>query len=532
MTATAPVCRLVQLARDREKRDRRTGRKRGLYFDDQAADHVVEFFTRLRHYKGEWAGLPFELTDWQRDDMIRPLFGWMREDGTRRLRMAYIELPRKNGKSLLAAGLGLYLTAADGEPGAECYSTATKKDQAKIVFSDAEMMVKLSPELKRYCNVRLNNINVPKLGAKFEPLGADSNTLDGLNPHGNIVDELHAHKDRRVWDVMDTAMGARREPLTIAITTAGVYRPESIGWEQHSHAAQVLEGSIEDDGFFAYIAAAEKDDDWTDPETWAKANPNLGVSVKPEYMAAQCEKAKRSPAFRNTFLRTHLNIWTSQVTRWLDMDRWNACGLESPPEALAGARCFGGLDLASTTDVAALVLVFPDVDGSCDVLTRFWVPEERIEDRVRRDRVPYNAWVQDGWMTATEGNVIDYDVIRREIVEIGFDRWGATQLTTQLDADGLTMVPIGQGYASMSAPTEELEALVLGEKLAHGGNPVLRWMVANAVVEQDAAGNVKPSKAKSTEKIDGVVALIMAIDRAGRHKDKDKVVHFEELVVV
>ena len=543
VTTEAPsrVARLVHLARGRELSDRDTADERGLWFDDEAADRVVEFFTMLRHHKGEWGGRPFELADWQRDDILRPLFGWKRTDGTRRFRYAYIEVPRKNGKSTLAAGLGLYLTVADGEHGAEVYSAATKKDQARIVWGDAVEMVKGSPELNQFCVTFRNNINVVRTASRFEPLSADYNTLDGLNPHGVIMDELHAHRDRKVWDVMTTAMGARRQPLTVSITTAGVYRPESIGWEQHQHAVQVLEGTIEDDGFFAYIAAAEPDDDWTDPRTWVKANPNLGVSLKMDYMAEQCERATRTPSFVNTFLRLHLNIWTSQVTRWLDMDDWNACGSESEPADLMGLACFGGLDLASTVDIAAFGLVFPDVDGWYDVLMRFWVPEERIVERSNRDRVPYDAWARDGWITPTEGNVIDYDVIRRDIndlareykiVEIAFDRWGAAQITTQLDGDGLTVVPMGQGFASMSAPSKELETLVMGHKLAHGGNPVLRWMASNVATEQDAAGNIKPSKSKSTERIDGLVGLVMALDRATRHRDDANVYSGEGLLVV
>ena len=532
--------RLVRLGRQREERDRKYGFQRGLWFDEEAAQRVVDFFSVLRHYKGEWAGQRFDLAEWQIVDVLQPLFGWMRADGTRRFRTAYLEIPRKNGKSSLAAGLGLYLVSSDGEPGAEVYSTATKRDQAKIVWGDAEQMVRMSPQLKRHMQTFRNNINVPESGSKFEPLGADSNRMDGLNPHANITDELHAHRDRRVWDVMVTAMGARRQPLSIAITTAGVYQPQSIGWEQHNHAVQVLEGTVEDDEFFAYIAAADPDDDWTDPQVWAKANPNLGISVKQDFLAAQCEKAKASTAFRNTFLRLHLNRWTAQVERWLEMDGWTACGTESDPDDLVGLQCFGGLDLASTTDIAALVLAFPDVDGTMDVLCRFWVPEERIVDRARRDRVPYDAWAEDGWITPTEGNVIDYDVIRRDVKDlgeryniesIGFDPWNATQIATQLTDDGLQMVPTRQGYASLSGPSKDLEGLVISHKLAHANNPVLRWMASNVAVEDDAAGNIKPSKKKSTERIDGIVALVMAIDRATRYSNKDLVWEGDIVVV-
>ena len=540
-TTDRRVGRLVELGRQREDQDHATGHERGLWFDEDAADRVVDFFSMLRHHKGEWAGQEFVLADWQRDDIIRPLFGWKRADGTRRFRYAYIEVPRKCGKSTMGAAVGLYLLVADGEQGGEVYSAATKRDQARIVWGDAEAMVRSSPALGRYCKTNRNNINVPRTGSRFEPLGADSNTLDGLNPHGAIMDELHAHRDRRVWDVMTTAMGARRQPLTMSITTAGVYRPESIGWEQHNLAVQVLEGAIENDNMFAYIAAADPDDDWKDPAVWAKANPNLGISLKESYLAEQCERAQQSPSFLNTFLRLHLNIWTSQVNRWIGMDDWSACDTESAPEDLLGKACFGGLDLASTTDIAALALVFPDVDGTCDVLMRFWVPEDRIVERSVRDNVPYDAWQRDGWLTATPGNVIDFEVIRRDInrlaedydiQEIAFDRWGATQITTQLDGDGLTVIPMGQGFASMSAPSKELETQVMGHKLAHGGNPVLRWMASNAAIEEDAAGNIKPAKNKSTEKIDGIVALIMALDRSMRHREDDNVYSGEGLMII
>ena len=531
--------RYVELARERERRDQEAGEGRGLFYDRAEGERVANFIGLLRHYKGEWAGAPFRLAPWQLDDIIMPLFSWKRADGTRRFRHAYIEVPRKNGKSTLAAAIGLYLTIADGEMGAEVYSTATKKDQAKIVWGDAAEMVKLS-RLRSHVRVLRNNINNPRTWSKFEPLGADSDTLDGLNAHANIVDELHAHRDRRLWDVMQTSMGARRQPMTIAITTAGVARQESIGLEEHNHAVAVLEGALEDDSTFAYIAAAEPDDDWTDPRVWAKANPNLGSTVKLEYLENEADHARRSAGYLNTFLRLHLDIWTSQVTRWLSLEDWNACSVETPIESLYGQRCFGGLDLASTTDIAAFLLVFPDVDGSYDVLSRFWVPADRIVERSRRDRVPYDAWARMGLITATEGNVIDYAVIRREInelgdrhsvQEIGIDPWNATQLGQQLTEDGFSMVAVRQGFATLSAPTKEVERLVLQKKLAHRGNPVLRWMAANTAISSDAAGNMKPAKDKSTERIDGIVALIIAIERAMRHEDTDRVYPGPAIVV-
>ena len=538
-TNRAPVSKWIQLARDRDQRDQENGKDRGLWFDQSAVDRVDQFFGLLEHYKGEWAGQSFKLAPWQIKDIIRPLFGWKRADGTRRFRIAYIEIPRKNGKSTMAAGIGLYLLVADGEPGAEVYSTATKRDQAKIVWGDADAMVKTSKGLSRYIKSSRNNLSVRETMSKFEPLGADSNTLDGLNPHGNITDELHAHRDRLVWDVMGTAVGSRRQPLTVAITTAGVYRPESIGWEQHQHAIQVLEGALEDDAFFAYIAAAHPDDDWTDPNVWAAANPNLGISLKPDYLADKCLEAQQSANYLNTFLRLHLNIWTQQVTRWLKMEDWHQGNLDTSD--LTGQVAYGGLDLASTTDITALVLVLPDTQGWYDVVCRFWIPEDTMIERSRRDLVPYDAWVRDGWMIATPGNVTDYNRIRvdvqqlaeqYQIEEIGYDPWNAAQITTQMQEDGIEMVPVRQGFASLSNPSKELERLVLSHKIAHGGHPVLRWMASNVATETDAAGNIKPSKAKSTEKIDGIVALVMAIDRATRATGDDDVWVPTPLVVI
>jgi phage terminase large subunit-like protein len=527
--ATAVAARALgkyeRLCWEREERDHDDPRH--YHYDPLAAEHPITFIETLcRHHKGEWAGRPLLLEEWQKR-IIRSVFGWKRPDGTRRYRIAYIEVPRKNGKSELAAALGLYLLVADHEAGAEVYSSATKKDQAKIVHDTATAMVRASPELKRFVKVFRNNLHVPRLGSKFEPLGADSNTMDGLNPHGNIVDELHAHKDRGVWDVLDTAMGARRQPLTLAITTAGVYESESIGWQQHDHAVKVLERVVEDDAFYAFIAAADEGDAWDCEETWQKANPNYGVSVKPEYLAQQAQKAAAQPSFLNTFLRLHLDRWTQQLNRWITIEDWNQCEREMGREAteqreadLLGRECFGALDLSTKLDISALVLWFPE---SSTLVPRFWIPEANIEKRVKRDRVPYDAWVRDGWMTATPGNVIDYEWIKAEVValshkyqirELAFDPWNATQIATQLGDAGLVLVEMRQGFQSLSEPSKEFEKLIVAHSLNHGGNPVLRWMASNVAVKRDPADNIKPDKAASSDRIDGIVASIMALGRA------------------
>ena len=490
-----------------------------LRFDPAAADRALTFFRFLRHSKGEWAGSTVLLQPWQ-EFIVGSLFGWRRPDRMRRFRRAYIEVSRKNGKTLLLAGVGLYLAFFDGEPGAEVYAAATKRDQAKICWTDASRMVAASSDLQRRITRLVSNLHSPASSSKFEPLGADADSMDGLNIHGAIVDELHAHKSRAIVDVLETATGARRQPLVAYITTAG-YDRNSVCWEYHVHAAAVAEGMVQDDETFSYVACLGPGDSWTDERVWIKANPNLGISVKLEDLRAKCQRAQELPGQQNAFRRLHCNEWTEQSDRWLDLSVW-----DRGAQAVAvgtGQECFAGLDLASTTDVTALALLFPAADGSYDLQVRYWVPEEGIRARSERDRVPYDVWERAGILTSTPGNVTDYERVRRDIHElaeryrireIAYDRWNASQLVTQLQGDGLNMIPFGQGFASMASPTRELEKLVLSGKLRHGGDPVLRWMAGNVSVEQDAAGNLKPSKAKSTGRIDGIVAAIMALGRA------------------
>jgi len=527
-----PAGELARLACERHLRDLKRGRNSGYYFDQRAAERAIDFFAFLKHSKGEWAGRRFELEPWQLF-IIGCLFGWKNTaDGLRRFRKAYIELPRKNGKSTLGAGIGMYLFVADGEPGAEVYTAATKRDQAKIVHSEATRMVKKSPTLRRRVHVTNQNLSIEKTSSKYEPLGADGDTMDGLNVHGAIIDEIHAHKTRDVVDVLDTATGSRRQPLIVELTTAG-YDRHSICWEEREHTAQVLRGTINDPSWFGIIYGIDEGDDWRDPKIWAKANPNYGVSVKPQDLERKSRKALEVPAYQNTFRRLHLDQWTRQESRWLDINVWDeTAGALVEFEQLKGRDCFAGLDLASTTDLASLNLIFPPADpvkGVYITVPFFWIPGDNIEERGLRDRVPYREWVDAGLITATEGNVIHYDAIRGKILELqeivnirelAFDRWGATQLSQQLDDAGLTVIPFGQGYASMSPPTKQLLALCLERRLRHGGNPVLRWMADNMVVKTDPAANVKPDKEKSTEKIDGMVAMIMALDRADRHEER------------
>lgn len=525
----------------------------GCYFDYDAGNRVVQFFPNyLRHTKGEWKGQPFELMDWQRDDVIMPLFGWKRADGLRRYRMAYIEIPKKNGKSALCSGLGIYLWCADGEPGAEVYAAAADRDQASIVFDEAYKMAMASPRLAPYIDPTPSRKNMLFIydysWNVFRALSADVHKNEGLNISALIFDELHAQKSREFWDTLRYGTAARREPLIVAITTAGWDR-NSICWEQRELAMNIINGIYFDDTMFPYIRGANPDipgitehDDWKDPATWKKANPSYGVIIREEEMSQVVREAQESPPKENVCKRYRLNIWTEQAQRFLQMERWDACETPVDEGKLEGRRCFGGLDLASTTDIAALELVFDEViDGNwyLDVVSYFWIPEASAVQRSRKDRVPYITWAKQGLIKFTPGNAIDYEIIRADINKLGerfdiqriaVDRWNATQIVQQLEGDGFEMAMFGQGYASMNGPTKQLEGLVLQQRVRHGGNPVLRWMASNLAVETDAAGNYKPSKNKSTEKIDGMVALIMAVGTAGVFID-DTIEYHEVLAI-
>lgn len=489
------------------------------WFDKQAASDAVEFIeTFCTHTKGELAGQPLILSDWERH-IIEELFGWKRQDGLRQYRVLWLEIPRKNGKSLLSAAIALLLLFADGEPGAEIYSAAGDREQASIVFDIARTMRESEPELAAVSQVFGGQGGVKRQitygNSFYRVLSSDAYTKHGLNAHGIVVDEVHVQRTRDLIDTLKTSVGSRRQPLEVYITTAG-YDKQSICWELHEYARKIIQGYVKDDSFLPFIYAAGPKDDWRSPATWAKANPGLGVSVKIDYLEQECKRAQDVPGYENTFRRLHLNQWTEQASRWLQMYKWDLCGGALPD--LSKRRCFAGLDLASTTDIAALCLVFPG--EKWHVLAKFWVPEEGIRIRSHRDRVQYDVWQKEGWIKATEGDVIDYDVIRSDIVdlsqqynieEIAIDRWNATQITTQLQGEGFKVELFGQGFASMSAPAKFLEALMLGDQLRHGSNPVLTWMASNVSAKQDAAGNIKPDKSASSEKIDGIVALIMAL---------------------
>lgn len=495
-------------------------------FNNEHALRAIKFFERtLVHTKGIYAGQPFALASWQREEIIKPLFGNVNENGLRNYRTAYISVARKNGKSELAAGIALYLLLADGEQGAEIYGAACDREQASIVFNVAAEMVRRSAVLSKMCKVidSRKTITVPKTGSFYRAIPADAAGAHGYNAHGIVFDELHAQPSRDLWDVLTTSTGARTQPLVFAITTAGFDR-QSICWEQHTYAEKVLNGTVEDPRYFAWIRSVPEDADWSAEKNWYLANPGLGDFRDIDEMRTMARRARETPALENTFRQLYLNQWTQSESRYIPLHKWDASAGEVNVEALRGRECYAGLDLASTTDIAAMVLVFPPREGDIfKVLPFFWIPEESMVERERKDRVPYSAWVRKGLVYPTPGNVIDHAFIRQTmneladkyfIKEVAFDRWGAVQLVTQLQDDGFNMVQFGQGFASMSAPTKELLSLVLQERLHHGGHPVLRWMCDNLVVRRDPAGNVKPDKEKSSEKIDGIVALVMALDRA------------------
>lgn len=530
--------RWVRLAAERHLRDLRDGAKRGLHFDIKRAAHACEFFPRfLRLAEGAHAGQPFRLEPWQAFN-VGSLFGWLDADGDRRFRTAYIEVGKGNGKTPMAAGIGLYGLMADGEASAEIYAAAVTREQAGILFADARKMALSSPALASRLKIDEHNIAHPDSWSFFRPVSSEARSLDGKRVHMALIDEVFEHPNPLVIDKMRAGTKGRRQALIIEITNAGFDR-HSVCWEHHEHSTRVLEGTVENDAWFAFVAgldpcekcriagrtqpSCDACDQWTDERTWKKANPNLGVSVMLKYLREQVKEALEIPSKQNLVRRLSFCEWTESATRWLDADRWRACGTTVDAAALVGRPCYAGLDLSSTKDLTALVLLFPDDFGGYDVLPFFWVPGENLRRRRERDNVPYDDWARAGLIETTEGDVVDYDRIherlrelatRYAIQEIAYDRWNATHLITQLQGDGATVVPIGQGFASLSAPSRELEKLVLARALRYGGHPVLSWCALNCVVETDSAGNIKPSKRLSTERIDGAVALVMALARA------------------
>jgi len=484
------------------------------------AENIKMFFEHcLAHVQGLKAGDPFILSDWQYQDIILPLFGTLNADGLRRYRTCYVEIPRKNGKSTLAAGIALALLFADGEAGAEIVSAAADREQASIVFDLASRMVQNNPVLSSRCQVLRKEI-ITRRGCRYRALSADAYTKHGLNCSGIIFDELHAQPNRELWDVLTTSVASRAQPLILAITTSG-YDRSSLCYELHQYAKSVKDGSIVDHCFLPILYGAAETADWKSPETWKAANPGFGVSVRPEYLEQAAAEAAMSPARELAFRRLHLCQWTDTVTRWLGLDLWDGC--QSPRPDLAGRVCYGALDLSSSMDLSAFVLAFPMDDGSIWLEPFCWAPRGALKTRERQNRQRFDQWAHAGFMEVTDGDVIEYEAVyqkikelaeKHRIIDIAIDRWNCAQLAQQMLTDGLQVVAFGQGYASMSPAAKDFESLMIGKKLRHSGNPVLRWCAGNCSIESDAAGNIKPSKGKSSEKIDLLVASIMAVARA------------------
>jgi phage terminase large subunit-like protein len=498
------------------------------YYDKEYADFAVAFIESLCHTKGTWAGKRFELMDWQ-EQIIRDLFGILKANGYRQFNTAYIEIPKKNGKSELAAAVALLLTCGDGEQRAEVYGAAADRQQASIVFDVAADMVRMCPALNKRVKILASQKRLiyEPTNSFYQVLSAEAYSKHGFNVHGVVFDELHSQPNRKLYDVLTKGSGdARMQPLFFLITTAGT-DTHSICYEVHQKAQDIIDGRKIDPTFYPVIYGADDTEDWTSPKVWKKCNPSLGETIGMDKVKTACESAKQNPGEENSFRQLRLNQWVKQAVRWMPMDKWDKCAFAVNEEQLQGRVCYGGLDLSSTTDITAFVLVFPplDEDDKYIILPYFWIPEDTLDLRVKRDHVPYDVWQRQGYLQTTEGNVVHYGYIEKfieqlgkkfNIREIAFDRWGAVQMVQNLEGMGFTVVPFGQGFMDMSPPTKELMKLTLEQKIAHGGHPVLRWNMDNIFIRTDPAGNIKADKEKSTEKIDGAVATIMALDRAIR----------------
>ena len=499
------------------------------HYDEAKADRAVRFIQNLCHTKGRWAGKKFILLPWQ-EQIVRDIFGIVRADDKRQFLTAYVEIPKKQGKSELAAAIALYLLYADGEASAEVYGAACDRSQASIVFDVARQMVEMSPALRKRSKIMTAGkriVNYRNAGF-YQVLSAETGTKHGLNVSGLVFDEIHAQPNRKLYDVLTKRSDdAREQPLFFIITTAGTDR-NSICYELHSKALDIMAGKKHDPTFYPVVYGLSEDEDWNDEANWYKANPSLGHTIGIDRVREAYKDALDNPAEENVFKQLRLNIWTNSVVAWIPDHIYKRGDEEINMELLAGRDCYAGLDLSSTSDISAFVLVFPprDENEKYIVLPYFWLPEETLELRCRRDHVLYDVWKRQGYIMTTEGNVIHYGFIeafieelgkKYHILEIAYDRWNATATVQHLEDEGFTMVPFGQGFKDMSPPSKELYKLLMEGSIIHGGNPVLRWMAGNVVMRQDPAGNIKPDKEKSTEKIDGIVALIMGLDRCIRN---------------
>lgn len=507
------------------------------HYDKKKADRAVTFIENLCHTKGKWAGTPFWLLPWQ-EQLIRDIFGIVKPDGNRQFRTAFVEICKKVGKSELAAAIALYLLYADNEPSAEVYGAAADRQLASIVFDVAKQMVEMSPALMKRSKLMGATKRIVNYGnaGYYQVLSAEVGGKHGFSVSGLVFDEIHTQPNRQLYDVLTKGSSdARQNPLHFIITTAGNDR-HSIAYELHTKAVDILEGRRVDPTFYPVVYGLKDDEDWEDEANWYKVNPSLGYTVDVERLRDAYREAKQNPADEITFKWLRCNMWVSSTVAWIPDAIYMRGNEPIDMASLEGRDCYAGLDLSSTGDITALVLIFPprDEDEKFVLLPYFWIPEETIPRRVKANSVPYDIWEKQGYIMSTEGNVIHYDFIEKfimdlsekyHILEIAVDRWNATHVIQNLEDNGLTMVPFGQGFASMSAPTKEFYRLLMEGKIIHGGHPVMRWMAGNVVVDTDPAGNIKVTKAKSKEKIDGIVAAIMALDRAVRHEGESRSVY-------
>lgn len=513
------------------------------HYDKSKADRAVAFIENLKHTKGKWAGKNFILLPWQ-EQIIRDLFGIVGESGKRQFLTAYVEIPKKQGKSELAAALALYLLYADNEPSAEVYGAACDRSQASIVFDVAKQMVQMSPALLKRSKITAATKRIANYSnaGYYQVLSAETGTKHGLNVSGLVFDEIHAQPNRKLYDVLTKGSGdAREQPLFFIITTAGNDK-NSICYELHNKSLDIKSGRKSDPSFYPVVYGLTDEDDWNDEANWFKANPSLGHTITIDRVREAYKNALENPAEENVFKQLRLNIWTSATVCWIPDHIYDRGKMPIDIDSLQGRECYGGLDLSSTSDISAFVLVFPprNEEEKYIVLPFFWLPKDTLELRCRRDHVLYDVWELQGYLNTTEGNVIHYGFIEKFIEELGekyhikeiaFDRWNATQMVQNLEDMGFTVVPFGQGYKDMSPPSKELYKLLMEGNINHGGQPVLKWMAQNVVMRQDPAGNIKPDKEKSVEKIDGIVATIMALDRCIRNKD-DSSIYDERGIIV
>lgn len=527
------VCRFVRLAVDRHVRDLRRGKARGLRFNKRRALRALWWIeNRGRFTKGDWAGRPFRLSPWQAF-IVWCLFGWERKVGRRwlrRFRVAYVSVARKNGKTELAAAIGLVFLVVPGEAetGGEIYSAATKRDQAAYCWQAAAGMVKRNRILKNEIGIHdsRQNLSHYETDSKFETVASDADTLDALGPLLAIIDEYHAHPNSAVFDVLQSGMGARSEPMMLVTTTAGAKR-QGACWELETDALKILEGIGEAEGsgddLFAFVARLDEGDDWADQRVWVKANPNLDVSCHSDNLRVEYRAAKRRPGAVNEFLRKRMNMWTEVSSAWMGMPEWDGCAGRVDLEALRGERCFVGLDLSAVSDYTAAAAVFPREDGHFDVLPAFWIPAETLVERSHTDRVPVMQWVEKGLVTATDGGVVDQDAVKQwllnlrewaDVAEVPTDPHNATKLQTELQALGFHVVSMRQGWVTMSPAIKQTEILVRQKRLRHGGHPVLRWMFSNVALKRDSHDNLSLHKGRSADRIDGITSLVMAVGRA------------------